>query len=337
MDALAAMLERNRTWGQVYARGMLRSPWGFSFDREPLLCFHLVLHGACLLTLEDQPTRRLLQGDIVFVAPGRSHVLSDEAGSAPVRFASLLDTGVRECRLLEWPGDGSLTELICGACRLDLDLAAPLLAGLPPLLYVSASQARHRPGLRAAVAMLAAEVEMRDPGARTIADRLVEVMFVQVIRALIEEGECDMAVWHTPSRDAEVARVLDLIQRAPGERWTLARLGKEVGLSRSALVRRFTVAIGEPPVAYLTRLRMSLAARLLRTTELPLTAISQRVGYESVFAFSTAFKRAMGSAPSVYRRELCQKAGGTSPVRSTSAHPSHVVEPNPWKEQSQLP
>ncbi|WP_232280783.1 helix-turn-helix transcriptional regulator [Chloroflexus aggregans] len=73
--------------------------------------------------------------------------------------------------------------------------------------------------------------------------------------------------------------------------------------SRSAFAARFSALIGEGPIAYLTRWRMQLAARLLiEYPNVRINEIAERVGYHSEAAFSKAFKRAIGVAPSKYRR-----------------------------------
>jgi AraC-like DNA-binding protein len=88
--------------------------------------------------------------------------------------------------------------------------------------------------------------------------------------------------------------------------WTLARLSKEVGTSRSVLAERFTRLLGMPPMHYLARWRMQMAANLLRTTSAGLADIAERVGYGSEAALSRAFKRSLGVAPAYYRRDPAQ-------------------------------
>ena len=91
------------------------------------------------------------------------------------------------------------------------------------------------------------------------------------------------------------------MEQRPELTWTVAGLGEQVGLSRAALARRFTEQIGEPPLAYLTRWRLALAADLLVGTDLTLSAIAARVGYANPFALSAAFKRHHGTSPTSYR------------------------------------
>jgi len=47
----------------------------------------------------------------------------------------------------------------------------------------------------------------------------------------------------------------------------------------------------------------AFAARLLRAGDYPLSAIAERVGYGSEYAFSKAFRRELGVAPSRHRAE----------------------------------
>jgi len=92
------------------------------------------------------------------------------------------------------------------------------------------------------------------------------------------------------------------MHQKPGDPWTVDSLANQVGLSRSALAQRFTELIGQPPMQYLTRWRLQLAADLLHNSRRAVAAISADVGYDSEAAFSRAFKRELGSAPGAWRR-----------------------------------
>lgn len=113
--------------------------------------------------------------------------------------------------------------------------------------------------------------------------------------------------WLTALRDPLIARVLALLHDRPGERWTLASLAGEVHVSRATLARRFTDAVGEPPLSYLGRWRMHLAAERLKHGTETVEEIARGVGYTSEYAFSRAFARHRGQPPGRYRR-LAQAA-----------------------------
>src|SRR5262249_55566615 len=94
-----------------------------------------------------------------------------------------------------------------------------------------------------------------------------------------------------------------LLHANPQHPWTIAELAKGAGLSRSALIERFTRYLSEPPIAYLMRWRLQLAARALTVTSRGVAEIAADVGYESEAAFNRVFKREFGVPPARYRRE----------------------------------
>jgi AraC-like DNA-binding protein len=102
--------------------------------------------------------------------------------------------------------------------------------------------------------------------------------------------------------DGAVERAVALLQLDVRRRWSVQSLAKAVGLSRAALARRFAAALGVSPIAYLTELRLMLAARLLTESDRTLVEVATHVGYESEFAFSRAFKRRHGLPPLAFRR-----------------------------------
>ncbi|MGO4748136.1 helix-turn-helix transcriptional regulator, partial [Streptomyces sp. 2MCAF27] len=109
--------------------------------------------------------------------------------------------------------------------------------------------------------------------------------------------------WAAALRDTAVAPALAAIHQMPATQWTVESLAARSGLSRAAFARRFNALVGEPPMAYLTRWRMTTAAQLLQESDAPLTTVAARAGYGSEFAFAKAFKREFGLAPGLYRRQ----------------------------------
>jgi AraC-like DNA-binding protein len=93
-----------------------------------------------------------------------------------------------------------------------------------------------------------------------------------------------------------------MLHSDPARAWTVEELAKNVGLSRSALAERFHALIGAPPMQYLTRWRISLAATRLRESNAPIMRVAADVGYESEGAFNRAFKRELGLPPATWRK-----------------------------------
>lgn len=150
--------------------------------------------------------------------------------------------------------------------------------------------------------MAVAESTQPRPGGGCVLSRLSELMFVDVIRQYIETLPAGRADWLAGLRDPHVGRAITALHQSPARDWTLETLAREVGLSRSALAERFTQFVAQPPMQYLANWRMQLAANHLLTSLDSVAAIAERVGYESEAAFSRAFKKAVGTPPSQWRR-----------------------------------
>jgi len=109
-------------------------------------------------------------------------------------------------------------------------------------------------------------------------------------------------------RDRFVGRAIGLLHERPAEPWTVDELGRQVGLSRSALHERFVELVGQPPMQYLANWRMQLGAGLLREGNATVATIAQEVGYDSEAAFARAFKRLVGQPPAAWRRASAHRA-----------------------------
>jgi AraC-like DNA-binding protein len=130
------------------------------------------------------------------------------------------------------------------------------------------------------------------------------MVFVDAARRYLDQLPEDASGWLAGLRDRQVGRALSLLHARAADPWTLDGLGREVGLSRSALHERFVRFVGLPPMQYLANWRMQLGAGLLRSGHATVATIAQEVGYESEAAFARAFKRATGLPPAAWRRNL---------------------------------
>jgi AraC-like DNA-binding protein len=197
-------------------------------------------------------------------------------------------------------GSGKRTRMVCGF--LGCAKGNPVIASLPALLRLNVEQGAAAEWIRSTFHYAAEEVAAGRPGSETVLAKLSELLFVETVRRHAESLPDSQTGWLAGLRDPFVARALALLHRDTARHWTVEDLGREIGLSRSALADRFIRFIGVPPMHYLADWRMQVATEKLRNTNGSLAQVAQIVGYESEAAFSRAFKKAFGVAPATWRR-----------------------------------
>ncbi|WP_280362513.1 AraC family transcriptional regulator [Nocardia wallacei] len=306
MDVLTDVLAATGVAGVVMAQLTAAGSWGVRLDEVPMAAFHAVVDGECWLLRAEAPPLRLATGDFVLLPTGGGHALASTPDAPLTPYGQIAPPPGRRAIVLDGPGPRTRT--VCGAYHYDDYGSHPLFTLLPPVVHLSAEQAAHRPELAATLTLLGAEVGAERPGTQTVVDRLVDVLFIHALRAWTESRTEAAASWLLALRDPEIARVMALLHENPSYPWTLAELADRVRISRATLARRFTTLVGEPPLTYLARWRMELAARRLRDSPDSVATVARSIGYASEFAFSRAFKRIHGQAPTAYRTTRRQPA-----------------------------
>jgi transcriptional regulator GlxA family with amidase domain len=168
--------------------------------------------------------------------------------------------------------------------------------------------------LEGSIRHLVLEAGSARPGGTVLLAKMAEALFIDTLRRYTDQLPPEQTGWLAGARDPVVGGALALLHRRPCHPWTAAELAVEVGASRSVLAERFGRFLGEPPLTYLMRWRLQLAARLLQTTRNTVLNVAADVGYESEAAFNRAFKREFGLPPAQYRRKLA--ANGVGPARA---------------------
>jgi len=314
MDALSDVLRTVRLTGAIFFDIHASEPWvaetpqgeaivGAMFPgSEHLICYHVITQGKCWAVVPGEPPIRLTAGDIIVLPHGDTHVLSSTPGMRRTPDMALYRVprdGQLPVSISMGGPQGEPAHFICGFLGWDARPYNPLLAALPRVILIS----NHAGGALAEYVQFAlAESKESRMGAQVVLSRLSELMFVDVVRRYLESLPADRTDWLAGLRDPFVGRALAAFHRHPARAWTIESLARNVGLSRSALAERFTQFVGQPPMQYLTNWRMQLAANHLLSGMESIAAIGGRVGYESEAAFSRAFKKAVGTPPSQWRR-----------------------------------
>jgi AraC-like DNA-binding protein len=320
-DVLSDVLSAVQLSGSVFFDVTARSPWVAEAPpaaqiadqvmpgAQHVIEYHVITRGTCWISLVGdiafEPVK-LGEGDIAVIPQGDPHVVSSAPG---MRAKPNLEAHrrPRDANALPFAiqtggDDPSDTHLICGFFGCDARPFNPLLDSLPRFVRFSRDASQRSHGLLDDFIRLAtAETGNRRPGSQSVLNRLSELMFVEVIRMHMDQLVNDNTGWLAGLRDPLVGRALTLLHARPAHAWTLEELASEAAASRSALADRFTQIVGCPPIQYLTRWRMQIAAKRLADPGAKIAAVAHEVGYESEAAFSRAFKKFVGRSPSRWR------------------------------------
>jgi AraC-like DNA-binding protein len=315
MDAFSEILSGVKLNGAVFFSAEFSAPWGLSVAEsnttaamlapgaEHLVLYHLVIEGGAVVELADGPCMDLKPGDVVIFPHGDPHHMS--SGKEAVR--PFPDYGINtkikahDLSTLRAGGGGEVSRFVCGYMTCDPYLSRPILSGLPPVFKVNVRTDRSGQWLESSILHLVEEAASGRVGSEAMLAKLSEALFVDTLRRYVGSLPEQQTGWLAGTRDPVVGKSLGLLHSRIAHPWTIADLADEVGISRSALVERFTRYLSEPPMTYLTRWRLQLAARALEKTSQGVAEIAADIGYESESAFNRAFKREYGQPPGRYR------------------------------------
>jgi AraC-like DNA-binding protein len=338
MDALSEALNAVRMTGAIFFHAECAAPWGFAVPSvaqvqhvlspgtERLVNYNLVTEGRAVARFSDGNEMTLRPGDLVILPHGDAHTVSNGSPrtfiDSAARLADILQGNVSMMRFGE---SGEITRFICGFFGCERCADRLFLAGLPQFIRINI---RENPGsqwLETSIRHLVSEAESDRPGRSILLSRMAESLFIEALRCYTERLPSDQTGWLAGARDPVVGGTLALLHRDPSNDWTLDKLARAVGSSRSVIAKRFVRLVGDSPMAYLTRWRLELGARQLRASARPVVQIAAEVGYESEAAFNRAFKRTFGLPPAQYRR---RQADGT-PVRDAPPASLSLVAQGP--------
>jgi AraC-like DNA-binding protein len=299
-DPVSEVLRSFGARSTIFCLSELRAPWAFRVEGEQVAKFHVVLEGSALLFC-DTETVALAAGDLAVLPRGAGHTLADHPDSPATSLERLVaDHAVSAGSRLRYGGTGPLTRLLCGGFSLVEGMPESTLALFPDVLHVPYDPAV-TPWLAPILAALKTEAENGRPGAGAIVAKISDVFLAQALRAWLLQGERNGLADSRLILEQPIAEAVRLLNSRPSEAWSLDRLGRHVGLSRTALATKFRERVGRPPMRYLTEVRLRRAADYLATGRLTLSEVARRAGYDSDAAFAKAFKRQFGVTPGAYR------------------------------------
>jgi AraC-like DNA-binding protein len=311
-DVLGDVLSSLGLKSRLFCRTELGSPWLIQFPRQEIMHFHILERGSAWLELDAKPpARALAPGDVLVIGRGHGYRIGDQPGRRAIEPISFPHEGLegRYCLIRHGSSEGG-TAMICGSFSFESAADHPLLELLPPLMHIKSTSERGTAWVDFVARLLTAEVSHVRPGTQTVVSSLTDILFVEVLRHWMGDGAAAPG-WLSALKHPQIGPVLAAVHERPEALWTVEKLARRASLSRSAFSTRFARVVGESAQAYLTRLRMQRATRLLSQEHLSLGRIASAVGYDSEAAFNKAFKRWRGKTPGQLRREQ----GGRSDSR----------------------
>ncbi len=337
MDAVSDVLRVLRLGGAVYLNGEFTAPWctlthldsglcaSFLPPSERVVSFHLITEGSCWAQLANDPHSaiQLHAGELVVIPQGEAHILGSALDLPAVPAAPLLANHVKtapgEVMKLSYGGGGTHTRMVCGYLASDAAHNNPILSTLPRLFKIDMRNDPHSAWLESSLKFAATEAAEQRAGSAIILGKVSELMFVEAVRRCIDSLPADQKGWLAGMRDRFVGRALSIMHAQPAHAWTVDELARKVGLSRSALAQRFTELLDQPPMQYLARWRLQLAAQELLNGNKSLVAVAAQVGYDSEAAFNRAFKREFGMPPAGWRKKRSKVNGAGVSVNAVQS------------------
>src|SRR4051812_19717739 len=305
VDALSEVLRLAQFHASLSLDATAHEPWCVSVPASPsLFRAYLVLDGECHVKASGLPEATLRSGDLVLLPGGEAHLLGSSLDVPAKSIAAVIRTSVAgELQPVRLGGQGRATRWIMLSASCERHLAEPLLGALPGMVFVDLAGAPPLEWLADSLSLVLSASDAPFLGASALRSRLAELIIVEALARYIQGLPPGGQGWLAGLNDRYVGRTLALVHGRPSEAWTVEKLGRQVGLSRSALADRFAQVMGEPIFAFLTRWRLQLAAENLLTSGRSIQSIAKEAGYQSAGAFAAAFKRTFRKPPSAWRRK----------------------------------
>lgn len=311
-DPLSQVLNSMRISGSLLLKEKYEAPWAVSVPSSNTLnhvfetatntriaAFHLIERGHMTIELENGESTLVEAGEMAVCFSGLDHSLSQGKGNKTITFGEIMFEGNNIFK----PKNTSspCTSMICGVFLLHDALLNPLLSALPNVLKFSVSNPTAYPRLYGVVKLMEQEFHHKTVGNSFVLQRYLEILCAEAVRAHVDSLPSQSTGWLSALKDPVIGRAIEIIHAHPGYKWSVKNLADQVTISPSRFSARFSETLGESPMMYITKWRMYTASQMLNGNQLSIDQIASQVGYESIAAFSRAFKRHIGLPPATWR------------------------------------
>ncbi|GGJ42375.1 helix-turn-helix transcriptional regulator [Deinococcus roseus] len=293
MDVLSDWVRVLETQSTLLARSSMNPGWGMHVPATQHMVLHLMQGGNFWLSRPGHDPLEILDGEILLLTHSTSHGLTDTQDGETISLEDFMQKSPPD---LQKP----ISTLVCGLFQAEVRLGKHLVQGLPETIHLTKAEIARNPQLQLTLQLLWLEIHELGAGSELLITHLFDTLFLYVLREVMQRSR--QPGWLTATRDPQVSRALRSMHATPETPWTVESLASVAGLSRAAFAKRFSDAVGQAPLAYLTDWRMNLAAKMLSRGDTPVYQVATHVGYTSEAAFSRAFKKHYGAPPASFRR-----------------------------------
>jgi len=297
-DVLSQVLKLIRLRGDQVFHGELGRAAQVTFPPGPATFLHM-RSGELWASQRDGESVVIRPGDFLLLPHADGSIIRGEPDAkAPQCFDADMRARSQVAQTFRWAtDDGIAATFLGGAFYFDGAPLRSLLTGLPGMIHLTCDRACDPPWLASISHFLDVESRTDSPGASLMISRLIDLLVIRTLRMWVSR-QSDRTDWLSGLSDERVGRALNAMHAEPDRAWTVESLAEIAAMSRSMFSDRFTAVVGLPPLRYLTRWRLTVAADLLRTGTLKVTDVAYGAGYGSEAAFSRAFKAQFGYPPS---------------------------------------
>lgn len=303
MDLLSDLFRQAGLRRKLLDLRRLSDATALRFPCDKSIGLHLLVQGEAFIHADGLAAPlRLQAGDIAVMARGCCHVLSTQPVLDGMAVEPIAPDDGRQALAPSEADAAGAAAVISGAYQLWNTPVHPFFSQMPGWFTVRAEALPRFSALALAAGLLVEESQRRELGAESVLHGLLDVVFVHLLRRMVEDGGAAGAGWSHAVRDPQVRAALALMHGDCAQPWSLETLAQRAGLSRTALAERFREAMGDTPLSYLRTLRMQRAMSLLSESDATLEQVARQVGYQDAFGFSKVFKRTVGESPREFRR-----------------------------------
>ena len=301
MDALSGVLESIKLKAVVYPKFSFTTAWGIEMLQDSRSQYWLLLKGTCYIRVPGEQVIKMNEGDLIFVPHGSAHRISGSPNTECVSAAQFGKAYHSGKPLFQ--GEGEETLLMGGHFEFTATVQHPFIKTLPKVIYINNTNQEINLWLQHAASFMNEEISDEKIGSKLIVDRLVDILFVLMIRAYLDQATINKG-FLMALKDTRISDSLKFIHDAFEKNLSLHQLASMAGMSRSLYFKEFKRLVGETPLSYLTNWRILKAQEILSESKINISEVASKVGYQSEAAFNRLFKSKIGITPAAYRRKI---------------------------------